>query len=256
MPKNIIKMATYKTKGIVLKRKDVGEADRLVTIFTDTQGKVTARAKGVRWPFSKNRGHLEPLSYSEFLLVEGKEIDTLASAYIIEGFKNIRDNLKKTALCYYFVELCDKMITDREKNKEVFHLLLEVLRFLDKNPLLTIVARYFEINLLSALGFRPELFFCVQCRRKLQPVTNLFSLERGGVLCPDCGRRLGVGGRRISQKTLKIMRILLEYKLETIAKLKIGDEEERLKKILEPFLVRVAERNFKSPDFFQRVQRV
>jgi len=253
-------MATYKTKGIILRRTDISEADRLVTVFTDTEGKIKIKAKGVRWLFSKNRGHLELFSYSDLVIAEGKEVDVLVSAYTIESFKKIRDDLKKTAEAYYLAEICDKMTVEKEKNEYIFNLLLDTLRFLDTlAPSLlpsfaSSLTSFFELNLLSALGFRPELSLCVHCRKKLQPISNFFSYKLGGVICPACSLRHDPKSLKIEKDALKALRIFLSYNLETALKLKIDEQKAQvIKTISEGFLRYIAEREFKSSKFIKSV---
>lgn len=248
------KMATYKAKGIILRKTNFGEADQLVSIFTDTEGKIKVKAKGVRRLFSKNRGHLDLFSYSDLVIAKGKELDTLVSASTIESFKNIKADLKKTALAYYFAELCDKLTAEKEENRKVFDLLLEVLRFLDKAKLISIVARYFELNLLAALGYAPELYFCVHCRRKLQPVSNFFSPKLGGMLCDLCSAKLDSKSLKISPTALKALRILLAHNLETVLKFNLSSVEKEIDSVSKLFLRYVAEREFKSIRFIEKLK--
>jgi len=247
-------MATYKTKGIIIKRSDFGEADKLITIFTDSEGKLKLKAKGIRWIFSKNKGHLELFTYSDLIIANGKEIDTLASAYTIESFKNIKNDLKKTATAYYFAEVCDKLTLEKEKNAKIFELLLECLRYLDKDGIKPLLRYYFELRLLSYLGFRPELSVCVQCRKHLQPTFNFFSYKLGGVLCSACSIKMDPKSVKISKNTIKTLRILLSYNLETVLKLKIDKEiEKEIQTVSEKFLQYIAEKEFKSPKFMKEI---
>jgi len=255
-------MATYKTKGIILRRTNVSEADRLVTVFTDTEGKIKIRAKGVRWLFSRNRGHLELFSYSDLVMAEGRETDVLVSAYTIEIFKSIRNDLKKTGAVYYLAEICDKMTVEKEKNERIFNLFLDTLRFLDilspslLSSVVPLLTSFFELNLLSALGFRPELSLCVHCRKKLQPIANFFSYKLGGVICPSCSLRYDPKSLKIDPSTLKALRVLLSYNLEIALKVKIDERHRQIvKKISEGYLRYIAEREFKSKKFILSVNK-
>jgi len=248
-------MGIYKTNGIILKRKDFGEADKLVTIFTDSEGKINVKAKGIRWLLSKNKGHLELFNYSDLMIAEGKEIDTVASAFTLESFKRIKEDLKKTAVAFYLAELCDKLIPFKEKNKKIFDLLLESLRHLDRDEKPKILTRYFELNLLATLGFKPEVNLCVHCRKQLLPIFNFFSSKLGGVCCPSCCQKFDPKSLKISKKALSTLRLLLSYNLETVLRFKIDKETEReVEGISENFLKYVAEKKFKSPRFLQEIE--
>ncbi|MCX6807157.1 MAG: DNA repair protein RecO [Candidatus Berkelbacteria bacterium] len=250
-------MPTYKTKGIIIKRSDFGEADKLITIYTDTEGKIRTKAKGIRWILSRNRGHLELFNYSDLVIANGKEIDTLISAYTIESFKNIRNSLKKTALAYYFAELCDKLTAEKEKNNKIFDLVLEVFRALDKNEPKEEIVRYYEINLLLALGYQPELGLCVHCRKALQPINNYFSCKLGGIVCPACSTKIDPRSVRISKDALKTLRFFLSYNLNTVLKLKVTLEiNNELKNVCEKFLRYIAEKEFKSTKFIKEIDNL
>lgn len=250
-------MSTYKTKGIIIKRSDFGEADKLITVLTNSEGKIKTKAKGIRWLLSKNGGHLELFTYSDLVIISGNHLKILASAYTIEGFKNLRDNLKKTALAYYFAELCDKLTAEEEQNIKIFDLLLEVFRALDKHKSVSLLPNYFELNLLAALGYKPELGLCVHCRRSLQPIFNFFSYKLGGIICGSCSRTVDPKSIKISKNTLKALRIFLSHSLETVLKLKVDQiTEKEIKTVSKNFLRYIAEKEFKSTKFIKEIDEL
>ncbi len=80
MPRVSNRSRLYRTDSVVLRRQDLGEADRIVTIFTPGYGKLRAVAKGVRKPSSRKAGHLEPLARSNLLIAKGRELDIITQA--------------------------------------------------------------------------------------------------------------------------------------------------------------------------------
>jgi len=245
-------MATYKTKGIVLKRKDVGEADKIITVFSDRYGKIIARAKGVRKILSKNGGSIELFILADFVFAEGKNFDILVGASIINSFKNIRNNLKKTAIAYYFVELVDKLTSEKEGSNKIFGLLLESFSFLDSKKEKLLIYPYFELNLLSYLGYFPQLEKCVHCHKEINSEINYFSNHLGGIVCPNCQNFKNP--HKISQNALKTLRVILKYDFGFLNKIKINEEiQKEVKFIVENFLKHVAEKEFKSPKFIASV---
>lgn len=121
-------MRSYTVEGIVLKRKDIGEADRLITLYTRTHGKVTVVAKGCRKQNSKRVGSLEQFNHLRAQVIPGKgEIDTLAEVSVINSFSNWRMHLGRITLAYQAVELIDKLTPERESHPEVFILLEKLL---------------------------------------------------------------------------------------------------------------------------------
>lgn len=251
-------MNIYKTSGIVINRKDTGEADKIITVFTNTEGKLKAIAKGIRWILSKNSGHLELFNYCELSLVESRnQLDKITNASTIESFKNLRADLKKTAIAYFLAETIDKLLPEKEKNKKVFDLLLFCLRYLNDASIIEkpdLFISYFGFNLLSEIGYRPELMVCVHCRKPIQPIDNFFSLKLGGVICPSCARRFDQKSIKISKDVLKILRAILDFPLEIIMKLKtVPIYEAEVKKIAESFLRNIIEREIKSSRFLKKV---
>ncbi|MBI2588242.1 DNA repair protein RecO [Candidatus Berkelbacteria bacterium] len=149
-----------KCRGIVIKRIDVGEADRLLVIFTDTLGKITARAKGIKKGLSRLAGHLEPYQVVSLWLHEGNrgnQIPLLIGAELLETFPSISSSLKKTGLAFYFGELVDKTISEKDPHPEIFELLVFALRGLRPEKIHPLLVSFFELNLLRFLGLKPPL---------------------------------------------------------------------------------------------------
>lgn len=149
---------TYKCQGIVLKRRNLDEADRIFVIFTDKYGKRVAKAKGVRKILSKLAGHLEPFILSELHIHESNHnaIDTILGASSLDVFNNIRSDIRKLSLAYYFAELVDQTMQEKEVNEPLWELLKDVLDKLDKGDL-KLLPTFFELNLLKLIGFMPNL---------------------------------------------------------------------------------------------------
>ena len=176
----------YKTVAIVLRHRKLGEADKILTLFTANYGKLDAVAKGVRRPTSKLAGHVEPLTYSTFLLAQGRELDIVTQAETLEPLTPLREDLERLGRGLYAAELVDRFTPDRQESYPLFRLLLETLRRLATRDDLDLALRYFEVQLLDELGYRPQLDRCVSCEAALEPTTNFWSAASGGVLCPAC----------------------------------------------------------------------
>lgn len=143
---------TYKTEGIILKRSNYGEADRLLTIFTKHYGKIRVMAKGVRKLSSRKAGSLELFNHSTLFLVKGKNLDLVTEAQTVNLFKSWRKDLNKIALAYYFCELVDKLTPDNQPHPLVFELLRQAFLKIGIEPPHRLV-REFEEKLLKELGF-------------------------------------------------------------------------------------------------------
>jgi len=239
-------MATYKTKGIIIKRSNLGEADRILTIYSQKFGKIKAIAKGIRKILSKLGGNLELFCLDDLLIAEGRNLDIVAGAETIKCYLNLRNNLKSTHIAYYLAEIIDKMTEEKEPHPEIFDLLESALENLSikENKLLI---PYFEINFLSESGFKPEVYKCVVCNQKLPQKNNSFSLESGGLVCGQCNR---IDSKKISDQAIKIIRLLLNHKIQIIDKIKTKDEYlKEVEKISRLYLKTIVQKDLKSESF-------
>jgi len=143
---------SYKTEGIILKRTNYGEADRILTIYTKHYGKIRALAKGVRRITSRRGGNVELFNQAVLFLNKGRNLDLLQEAQVVYSFKSWRRDLEKVATAYYFSELVDKLTPEGQANQRVFQLLSHFLEKIAIARLLELT-RSFEEMLLEELGF-------------------------------------------------------------------------------------------------------
>jgi DNA repair protein RecO (recombination protein O) len=146
--------------AIVLKRSDVGEADRLLTLLTTQKGKIRAVAKGARKPSARKTGHVELFNCVELQLSVAREIDIVTQAQTLEPFLRVRDDLDRLSYAYYFAEITDRFVEEEIEHSEVYELMLDALHWIETTDHLSRTARYFEMQLLDALGYRPQLHVC------------------------------------------------------------------------------------------------
>lgn len=145
-------MASYRTDGIILKRIDFGEADRILTIFTKKKGKITALAKGVRRMESRKAGNVELLNWVTLFLAEGRTMDVVTEAQARQTFIQLKEDLVRTGYSYHMLELLDRLLPEHDPHPYVFALTTTVLTLLSRAPRQLII-RAFEVRLLTALGF-------------------------------------------------------------------------------------------------------
>lgn len=235
---------SYRAEAIVLKGHDLGEADRIVTLYARAFGKVRAVAKGVRRPTSRLGGFVEPLAHGTFLLARGRELDVLTQAETRHAYRGLREDLLSTAAGWYLAELVDRFTVERQPSAPTFELLATGLAHLDRGFAPALVCRWFDLHLLERAGFRPELFSCVHCHQAAREEENLFSPDGGGLLCVDC--RTEVIGRLapLSVRALKALRYLLRSEFAEAAKLRVdGVLAAELERHLRGFLQHVLDRD-------------
>ena len=188
----------YRTEGIVINRRDQGEADRVLRLCTPS-GKVDVLAKGARKLRSRKAGHIELFSRSTFVLSRVPNYwDIISQAETVEPHTRLRSDLLRGAYARYAVELLDRFFTEAQGGTALFDLLDRALSWLceAEDDQLDTIARFYEQHLLGLAGFRPELFRCVgeHDEPKLLGRSHLeddrrpfgFAPEHGGALCPDC----------------------------------------------------------------------
>ncbi|HLZ60247.1 MAG TPA: DNA repair protein RecO [Ktedonosporobacter sp.] len=213
---------SYSTEAIILKHINMGEADRILTLLTPYKGKMNMLAKGARRPISKKAGHLELLCYSQLHAHLGRNLDIVTQAQEIQSFVHLRSSLWHMTCGFYLAEMVDRFIEDTTPHQDVYNLLLETLRALDADASemeqtsergasdqartrSQLLLRYFEMNMLSYIGYEPVFRSCAHCNAELQPVENGFNPALGGALCPNC---MHLRTRTISANALKVLRLL------------------------------------------------
>jgi len=243
----------YKTEAIVLRYRDLGEADRLITIYTPFRGKFTAIAKGVRRTKSRLAGHLEPLSYSSMMLAKGQNLDIITQGQTIESFLPLRQDLWRTTCALYAAELVERFTPEHAEHYAVFRLLLDTLHRLTEEDKPDLALRYFEVQLLGLLGYRPELYRCIQCQSALQPVVNYFSAGAGGALCPQCAEPWA---KRLSVNALKVLRLLQWGSWEEVRRLHLrGDLSEEVEALLRDYIRYLLEREVNAAGLMDTLRR-
>lgn len=145
-------MFSFKTEGIILKRRNFGEADRILTVFTHKQGKISVLAKGVRRITSRRAGNVELLNRTMMYLHQGKGMPILTEAQSLNTYPKLKDDLILSTYAYHIIELVEKLTAEGQENPFVYEYLVKVLEKLSQNPR-QILIRAFEVKILSALGF-------------------------------------------------------------------------------------------------------
>ena len=161
----------YRTRGFILKKEERGEADLLFTVYTKDFGKIEVLGKAIRKTSSKLRPGAEIFCLSEIEFVQGKAYKTLTDAFLIKKFTNIGTDLKKLRIAYKISGILDDLVKEQESDNRGWWLLKEVFEKLDnwKNEgSLEIIHHYFFWNLVSLLGYQPELKSASVCGKKIE----------------------------------------------------------------------------------------
>lgn len=184
-------MAVYKSKGIVLRSIRYGEADRILDLYTENLGLVSAIAKGIRRTKSRFGGRLEPLSCVEFLAYEGKTLDTVTQVEVLRSFRGVREDLARLGSASSIIGVIRALSGGDEADRRVFNLLYHALDALeDREEGFKSIEAAFGLKLSILAGYTPRLDACVSCDRNLDEATHgappYFAPNLGGLLCADC----------------------------------------------------------------------
>ena len=161
----------YKTQGIIIRRGNANDFDRLLTVYTKEFGKVLLKAKSVRKNESKLKGHLELFLLVHLMIAPGRGLDIITGVETIENFSNLRQNVSSLAVAHYLAEITDKLIAGPEKDANIWNLLLESFSWLNKGEDIKKTIGNFENKILEYLGYgqqkNPVSFIEVLINQKL-----------------------------------------------------------------------------------------
>ena len=247
-------MNSLKTSGIVIKRMNFGEADRILTILTERFGKVKAIAKGVRKTKSRLAGSLEPFMVLDLQLHEGKSFFIVTGSVIEREFSEVHSNLQKTSQAFYIGEIADKILQENQRIHGVFEIFAEALAEIDVSGS-EFLLRIFELRIIEASGFKPELYQCIHCKEKVTPEDNFWDSTEGGIICRSCQQKFH-HGKRISDDLIKIFRLIDRGEYDLLKRVNLKKEiEEEAEAVLSEYIKSILERDLKSQKFLKEISR-
>jgi len=177
-------MGQYQAEAIILSVRDWQEADRMITLLSRDQGKISAIAYGARRTRSRLAGSVQTFAHVDISLLPGKNIDSVAQCEVRRSFRELREDLNKMAYASLLSELGSELWPEREPEPAAFEVLLGAMGLmLEKNPRLVTLAGAWQ--LLSLAGFHPEYEKCVTCGQVLDLPVH-FDAEAGGGICLTC----------------------------------------------------------------------
>lgn len=247
-------MDFYRVNAIIIRVRDFQEADRIVTLFSRERGKIRSVAKGARRPRNRLSGSTQLFCSGVYSLYAGRGLASLNQGQITEPYLSLREDLTKMTYAAYFAEILDVMV-EEEAGGELYSLLVSVFSRLEQGEDPEILARFFEIRLLAALGYKPELASCLVCRKRPAAGGDVwFSPSQGGLLCAGCTAG-AADAFRISPGALEVLKHLLNADPARLHVLKLSYEMRyELEKIMRAALNEHLPRPLKSLDFLQMVK--
>ncbi len=196
---------TYKTEAVVLRSFRLGEADRVLHLYTLERGRVGAVAKGVRKTKSRFGARLEPLSHVELVLHRGSgELQTVTGVELVRSHRAAREDYYRLSVGLIGAEAMLRLFSEQEANERAFPALTRFLDLLDERaaraptrPALDPLGLSFQLKLLWLSGYLPHLTSCAECGAGDAALVG-YSPRAGGAVCRACAARaeaLALGAR-------------------------------------------------------------
>ena len=182
-------MAVYRSRGIVLRSIRYGEADRILDLYTQDAGLISAIAKGIRRTRSRFGGRLEPLSCVDFVAYQGRTLDTITQAEVLQSFHGVRENLARFEAAAGMLGSVRALSGGDEADRRVFSLLFNGLDALEKRDSgFESLEAAFGLKLAILAGYAPQFDGCLGCGADLDAADEplCFAPDLGGLLCPGC----------------------------------------------------------------------
>ena len=211
--------------AIILRRREATESSLILTVFSDRAGKLDLLAKGARRRKSPFLGHLELFSLCHITYYDNprRGINILSDCEVIDPLLHLRSAYPPFVTACHFAELVEAGTGLASRAHPVFDLLKEALLRLADPADAALLERYFEIQLLSLLGYALQMSVCVCCRRK-ERRPGFFSASAGGMVCESC-HSAHSGAMAVSQGTLSTMRYLKAAPIRSLARVALTAQQ-------------------------------
>ena len=245
----------FKTvNALVLREVRYKEADRILTLLTDTDGKITVKARGALRKSSKTAAATQQLTYSEMTLFGNLGRWTVNEAAVKEGFDGLRADIGNFALGCYFAECVDALSVEEQPDAPLMQLALNCLYALSRDMYTPEhIKAAFELRLMCLAGYTPELSHCAVCGEE-EPGDPVLMLERGCVCCRRCAAGAGQTVK-LDTASLNAMRHICSVSPKQILSFPLeGEGAKRLSAAAEEYLLLHTERRFPTLDYWKNVK--
>lgn len=243
------------TKALVLREVQYKDADKLLTVLTETEGKLTVKARGALRKNCKYSAAAQMLAYSEMTLFQHAGKWSLNEAETLEQFLPLRSDLARLALGTYFAALLETVSNEGVADPELLKLGLNGIYALTLDRWSQEhVKAVFELRLLCLSGFRPQLESCPACFRT-EPEDAMFSLNGGTIHCRGCAPGTPGVSLPLSRELLLALRYIAEAEPKRAFSFSLSPEGERdLSALAEAYTLAQLERGFSALDYWKAVR--
>ena len=245
----------YKTvHALVLREVKFKEADKMLTVLTQEEGKLAVRARGALRKSCRFGAAAQQLAYSEMTLFVNRGRCLLEEGSVIEDFSQLRDDFTAFALGAYFAELLESVSDEDSPNPEVLRLGLNALYALSRGMFpQRLIKAAFELRAMCLSGYEPDLYACSRCGKV--DITNFrFDLAGGVLLCGDCAAQENSEGVPIPPDAVAAMRHVIASDLKRVFSFSLGEEAtEAFCRVCERYTLVQLDRGFGALDYYKRL---
>ena len=240
------------TNALVLREVRYKEADRILTLLTDSDGKITAKARGALRKSSRTAAATQQLTWAEMTLFGNRGKWTVNEASVLEGFDGLRTDIEALALGSYFAECLEALSVEDQPDGQLLQLGLNALFALSRRLYEPgKIKAAFELRLMSLAGYEPDLTACASCGK--EPERPLLSLQDGRVFCAACPH--GGDTLPLCPGSLAAMRYILSAPAKKLFSFSLdGEAADRLAYAAEAWLLRQTERRFGTLEYYKQVR--
>ncbi|WP_339256472.1 DNA repair protein RecO [Paenibacillus sp. FSL R5-0713] len=245
----------YRVEGIVIRSMDYGEGNKIITLCTESGGKVGVLVRGAKKPKSRHAALVQPFTYGQYVYFRNTGLGTLNAGEIVESYHELREDLVKASYASYACELLDRVLQDEETGAFWFKQLKACLQALkdEKDPI--VITSLYEMKILQAAGYGPQFDECISCNQE-RPDEQLFVSPRlGGVLCRAC-KHFDPPAMSVSPKALKLLRLFAQLDLQRLGNISVSEStRDEIKKLMRAFMDHQLGLNLKSRSFLDQMEK-
>jgi DNA repair protein RecO (recombination protein O) len=207
-------MPLRESEALILRSFPLGEADRLVSFLSRTEGRMRGVASGARRPKSRFGSTLELFSYIRIWYYERetRELVRINQCELIESFLEVQRDYSATIVLGLMSEVTEAVLGEHEVAEPNFRLLLLIARAVKAGAKLPLALAYFAFWTVKLGGWMPALDRCSRCGSELK---GRASIAKSGLFCPNCSLS---GQSVISQEMLHIARRMSTEKFDQLTK--------------------------------------
>lgn len=240
-----------KVKGIIIKTQDYGESNKIVTIFSEQLGKFSGIARGAKKPKSRMAAVAQPFILGNFLVYVSTGLCTIQQGEIIDSFRNIREDIIKTAYAAYIAELTDKFLESRHPDLYIYDQFHQTMKWIAENNEFDIPVLMYEMKLFHTGGIAPIVDRCVECGQR--ETLSSFSIAEGGLLCQNCFT-VDTKAIVLSPAVAKLLNVFANVGLERVGKISVKEQNRIiLRKLLDAYYDRYGGYYLKSRKFLEQI---